>query len=134
MNLRLVAIVFGSLFVFSAMAAEIIPFNVKGFWYRGRIYESKIAYIDDINAQMESDYHIEDIQADVEANGCISPFVQLSVKAMLDVFGPSRKIKITQIATTHQVISDFSDAPCTYQWRGGRTGVVCLGEVCVGTL
>lgn len=124
--------IMSGLFSFSLIASEVIPFNVKGFWYRGRIPDSKIAYIDDINNQAQTNYTIQDIQTDIEVNGCISPFVQISVQAMLRVFGPSRKIKVTKIESINTLISDFSDAPCTYQSRGGRGGTVCNRDICVG--
>lgn len=128
-KLSLLVIIMSSLFSFSLVASEVIPFNVKGFWYRGRIAESKIAYIDDVNALIETNYRMEDIQADIEINGCTSPFVQLSVKAMLRTFGASRKIKITKIESRNFLMGDFSHAPCTYQARGGRG--LCYGDICV---
>lgn len=131
MKTQLLAMILGCTFTLTSFASEVISFNVKGLWTRGRIPESKIAYVEDVNALLGSDYTIEDIRMDLAQNGCVSPFVQLSVKAMLHVFGPSRKIVIRQIEAIRLETFDLSESPCTYVWRGGQTGRVCNGDVCV---
>lgn len=114
------------------MAFEAISLNIEGLWYRGRIPDRKIAYIDDINERLESNYTIEEIQTDIALNGCTSIFIQESVEAMLRVFGPSRKIVIRQIDSNSTIIYNSSVSTCTYKSRGGRTGVVCYENICVG--
>ena len=120
------------LFCFSSMAFEAISLNIEGLWYRGRIPDRKIAYIDDINERLGSNYTIEEIQTDIALNGCTSIFIQESVEAMLRVFGPSRKIVIRQIDSNSTIIYNSSVSTCTYKSRGGRTGVVCYENICVG--
>lgn len=126
-----ILIILLSLLSSHAFATETISFNVKGFWYMGRMPQKKIAYIGDVNTRTGNFATIEDIQIDVDRNGCRSVYVQESVEAMLRVFGPSRKISIEQIEIVDGPVLDFESQPCLYSWRGGRTGRVCYEDICV---
>lgn len=123
---KLIIMSLSLLFTLPALAQEVTSFNVHGFWYRGRLGVSKIAYVDNIQ------FDAQEMQDDIAVNACESKYVQMSVAAMLKVFGATRKIKIYSIVTNQGDEFSFETGPCTYISRG-QTGRVCYGAVCVSS-